>query len=52
MNENFQASAEALNLTKGELCQLARNAVVASLLSEQEKEELYYKIEQYCRENA
>jgi len=52
MNENFQASAEALNLSKGDLCQLTRNAVVASLLPEQEKERHYHAIEQYCRENA
>jgi adenosine deaminase len=52
MNENFEASARALKLSKGDLCQLARNSVVASLLSEQEKERHFHAIEQYCRENT
>ncbi|WP_159518330.1 adenosine deaminase [Sunxiuqinia indica] len=52
MNENFEASAQSLGLSKGDLCQLARNAVVASLLPEQEKEQHFHAIEQYCRENA
>ncbi|WP_321287523.1 adenosine deaminase [uncultured Sunxiuqinia sp.] len=52
MNENFRASAEALNLSKADLCQLVRNAVMASLLPEQEKERHYHAIEQYCCENA
>tara|TARA_R110002050_G_scaffold30469_6_gene78039 strand:- start:9575 stop:10714 length:1140 start_codon:yes stop_codon:yes gene_type:complete len=52
VNENYLASAEALNLSKADLCQLAKNSVVASLLSELEKEHHINTIELYCTENA
>ncbi|MGQ7869642.1 adenosine deaminase [Sunxiuqinia sp. sy24] len=52
MNENYLASAEALGLTKADLCQLAKNGIVASLLSEPEKEMHIAAVEQYCSERA
>ncbi|WP_299582757.1 adenosine deaminase [uncultured Sunxiuqinia sp.] len=52
MNENYQASAEALGLTKTELVQLTKNSFVASLLSEPEKERHLEAIEQYADANA
>lgn len=52
MNENYQASAEALGLNNMELCQLAKNSFEASWLAEEEKAKHIQKIEQYCRENA
>ncbi len=52
MNENYQASAEALGLNTMELCQLAKNSFEASWLAEEEKAKHIQKIEQYCRENA
>lgn len=52
MNENYQASAEALGLNTMELCQLAKNSFEASWLPEDEKAKHIQSIEQYCRENA
>jgi len=52
VNENYLASAEALGLSKADLCQLAKNSVIASLLSEPEKEHHINAIQQYCSENA
>ena len=52
MNENYQASAEALALNNMELCQLAKNSFEASWLAEEEKAKHIQSIEQYCRENA
>ncbi|SFE92532.1 adenosine deaminase [Sunxiuqinia elliptica] len=52
MNENYQASAEALGLNNMELCQLARNSFEASWLPEEEKSKHIQAVEQYCRENA
>ncbi|TDO04758.1 adenosine deaminase [Sunxiuqinia elliptica] len=52
MNENYQASAEALGLNNMELCQLAKNSFEASWLPEEEKAKHIQAVEQYCRENA
>ena len=51
INKNYLAIAEALRLTKADLCQLAKNSVLGSLLSEQEKVTHLTAIDRYCLEN-
>ncbi len=48
INENFLAVAEGLNLSREDLCQLAKNSIKASLLSEKEKAQQIAAIENYC----
>jgi adenine deaminase len=50
MNENYQAVAEALNLTKEQIVQLAKNSFTASFLDEETKKEMIEKVELYYRE--
>lgn len=50
VNENYRAVAKALKLSKADLCQLAKNSILASLLTEQEKEFHYTAIDQYSSE--
>ncbi|MGV8095722.1 MAG: adenosine deaminase [Mangrovibacterium sp.] len=49
INENFLAVAEALQLTRTDLSQLAKNSIKASLLSEKEKANHFAAIEKYCQ---
>jgi adenine deaminase len=49
MNENYIAVAEALNLTKEQIAQLAKNSFAASFLDESTKREMIEKVEAYCR---
>jgi adenosine deaminase len=51
INENYHAVAEAFQLTKSNLCQLAKNSIIASLLSEVEKEKCLQSVDEYCRTN-
>jgi adenosine deaminase len=51
INENYHAVAEAFQLTKSDLCQLAKNSIIASLLSEVEKEKCLQSVDEYCRTN-
>ena len=48
INENYLAVAEGLNLSREDLCQLAKNSIKASLLSEKEKAQQIAAIENYC----
>jgi adenosine deaminase len=50
INENYLAVAEAFQLTRADLCLLAKNSIKASLLSEEEKENHIATIDRYCRE--
>jgi adenine deaminase len=47
MNENYLAITQALNLSKAELCQLAKNAFTASFLDEKTKADWIHKVEAY-----
>lgn len=47
VNENYLAVAQALNLSKKELCQLAKNSFNASFLPEKEKAAMAQKIDEY-----
>ncbi len=49
INENYLAVAEGLNLSREDLCQLAKNSIKASLLPEKEKAHQMAAIEAYCR---
>ena len=51
LNENFIAVAEALKLTKKEICQLAENSFAASFLDEETKENWIAKVKEYCEKN-
>ena len=50
MNENYQAVAEALNLTKEQIVQLAKNSFAASFLDEEGKNEMIAKVELYYQQ--
>ena len=50
MNENYQAVAEALNLTKEQIVQLAKNSFAASFLDEAVKKEMIAKVDLYYQQ--
>jgi len=50
MNENYQAVAEALNLTKEQIVQLAKNSFAASFLDEEAKNDMIAKVELYYQQ--
>ena len=52
MNANYIEVAEALSLTKEEICQLTKNAFEASFLNERQKKDLIARVEDYCKENS
>lgn len=52
MNANYIEVAEALNLTKEEICQLTKNAFEASFLNGNQKKDLIARVEDYCKENS
>lgn len=49
INENYQAAQTALDLSKQELYQLAKNSVRASFLLPEKKHELIAELEEYCQ---
>ena len=51
MNENYIGVANALDLSKRQITELAKNSVKACWLSQNEKEKLLKKIEKYHQEN-
>lgn len=51
LNENYLTVAEALNLTRDQIVQLAKNSFTASFLSESEKQEMIEKVDQYAFDN-
>jgi adenosine deaminase len=50
INENYQAVAEALKLTKEQIVQLAKNSFTASFLDEEAKNEMLAKVELYYQQ--
>ena len=51
MNENYTQIASALNLTKKQITQLAKNSFKSSFLSKSEKEKLIHQVESYYQNN-
>lgn len=51
VNENYSALANALNLSKEEITQLAKNSFTASFLSESEKQKYIASVETYYQKN-
>ena len=51
MNENYTQIASALNLTKKQITQLAKNSFKSSLLPDVEKEKMIKKVEHYYDNN-
>ncbi len=49
VNENYLAISKALELTKGEIIQLAKNSFNASFMPPQEKENFVSKIDEYVK---
>ena len=50
INENYRAIADALQLSAIAVCQLAKNSIWASMLSEEQKARHLIQIEKYCQE--
>jgi adenosine deaminase len=51
VSENYQAVAQALNLTREQIAQLARNSFTASFLDEKEKQKMIGKVDEYYLAN-
>lgn len=49
LNENYLAVAKALNLSREEICQLAKNSFLAGFLEEKQKRMMLKKVDDYCR---
>jgi adenosine deaminase len=52
INENYLAISEALNLSKEEICLLAKNSFTASFLDEKTKKRMIEKVDKYYQANA
>jgi adenosine deaminase len=52
INENYHATAQALNLSRADLCQLAKNSITGSLLTNDEKELHTTAIDAYYERHA
>ncbi|HTV79411.1 MAG TPA: adenosine deaminase [Steroidobacteraceae bacterium] len=52
LQENFEAVAEALQLSRGQLAQLARNSIEAAFIEPQLKHSWYAKIDRLLAENG
>ncbi len=52
VNENYIAVAEALNLTKAEIYQLAKNSFTASFLSDEAKNNMIAQLDEYYKKNS
>lgn len=51
INENYLGIAEALDLSKNQIAEFAKNSFRASWLSEQVKDKMTFKIDQYLKNN-
>jgi adenosine deaminase len=49
LNENYLALAEALELSKEEIHQLAKNSFIASFLDRETKKNMLEKVDRYCQ---
>jgi adenosine deaminase len=52
LQENYIATAKALNLSRNDIYQLAKNSFNASFLSEETKAQMIEKVDQYFRNNT
>src|ERR1035437_32235 len=52
INENYTAIANALNLSKDDICRIAKNSINASFLTDDEKELLHEKVDVYMEKFA
>ena len=52
MNENYEAVAESLQLTKSELVQLAKNAFEVSFMDSEKKKYWMAKVDELDKENT
>lgn len=50
INDNYLAIAQALNLSKEQVVQLAKNSFMASFLSEEEKEQCIARVDRYVQQ--
>ncbi|MBI5805751.1 adenosine deaminase [candidate division TA06 bacterium] len=48
LNENYLAVASALNLSREEICQLAKNSFLSSFLEEKQKKRMLKLVDDYC----
>ena len=51
VNENYLAISKALNLSKEDICQLAKNSFVASFLDEEKKQQMMKQVDKYYQAN-
>ena len=51
VNENYLETAQALNLTKEDIYQLAKNSFIGSFLDEDEKKDMLKKVDDYYEKN-
>jgi adenosine deaminase len=51
MNENYIGVANALDLSKKQIIELAKNSFKSSFLSDDEKEKMIMQVEQYYQNN-
>ena len=51
INENYQSVHDALNLTKKDICTLARNSFEGSFLSDSKKQMMLEKLDRYAEKN-
>jgi len=52
VNENYLKTAEALNLSKENIYQLAKNSFTGSFLDKDEKEQMINKVDDYFKDNS
>ena len=51
VNENYLETAQALNLSKEDIYQLAKNSFIGSFLEEDEKKVMLKRVDKYYKEN-
>jgi len=51
VTENYFQTAQALNLSKEDIYQLAKNSFTGSFLNEDEKKNMLVKVDEYFKEN-
>ena len=51
VNENYLETAQALNLSKDDIYQLAKNSFIGSFLNEDEKKDMLNKVDDYYEKN-
>ena len=51
VNENYLETAQALNLSKDDIYQLAKNSFIGSFLNEDEKKDMLKKVDDYYEKN-